>query len=134
QAATRRAIAPNIAPRYYSAPIAEYDALFIRETTGATHPTYRFARRAVSEGLVVIDEPESIVKCTNKVYLAELLNRHEVPTPKTLVVHRENVGAIGGELGFPCVLKNTASAFSMGGVKAESGATLDGRRCRCLGG
>src|SRR5262249_56012432 len=85
--------------------IAEYDALFIRETTAVNHHTYRFARRALSEGLVVMDDPESIVKCTNKVYLAELLNRHDVSTPKTLVVHRDNIEAIGPELGFPCFLK-----------------------------
>src|SRR5690606_41193599 len=51
--------------------LAEFDALFIRETTAVNHHTYRFARRAASEGLVVIDDPASIVKCTNKVYLAE---------------------------------------------------------------
>lgn len=104
--------------------LAEYDALFIRETTAVNHHTYRFARRGVSEGLVVIDDPESIVKCTNKVYLAELLNRHEVPTPRTLVVHRENVELIARELGFPCVLKRPDSAFSMGVVKVESQAAL----------
>ena len=53
--------------------LAEFDALFIRETTSVNHHTYRFARRAAAEGLVVIDDPESIVRCTNKVYLAELL-------------------------------------------------------------
>src|SRR5207245_6675425 len=85
--------------------LAEYDALFIRETTAVNHHTYRFARRALSEGLVVIDDPESIVKCTNKVYLAELLNRYEVPTPKTLVVHRENMAAVRRDLGCLGVLK-----------------------------
>jgi glutathione synthase/RimK-type ligase-like ATP-grasp enzyme len=104
--------------------IAEYDALFIRETTAVNHHTYRFARRAISEGLIVIDDPESIVKCTNKVYLAELLNRHDVPTPKTLVVHKDNVDAIPRELGFPCVLKRPDSAFSMGVVKVETEADL----------
>jgi glutathione synthase/RimK-type ligase-like ATP-grasp enzyme len=104
--------------------IAEYDALFIRETTAVNHHTYRFARRASSEGLVVVDDPESIVKCTNKVYLAELLNRHEVPTPKTLVAHEKNVEVIAQELGFPCVLKKPDSAFSMGVVKAENQTAL----------
>ena len=32
-----------------------FDALFIRETTSVMHHTYRFARRAEAEGLVVID-------------------------------------------------------------------------------
>jgi len=69
-----------------SSRIAEFDALFIRETTAVNHHTYRFARRAQAEGLVVIDDPESILKCTNKVYLAELLDRHKVTTPKTLIL------------------------------------------------
>src|SRR5690606_11578313 len=51
--------------------LSEFDALFIRETTYVNHHTYRFSRRAASEGLVVIDDPVSILRCTNKVYLAE---------------------------------------------------------------
>lgn len=104
--------------------LAEYDALFIRETTAVNHHTYRFAQRALGEGLVVIDDPESIVKCTNKVYLAELLNHHDIPTPKTMVVHRDNVGDIVRELGFPFVLKKPDSAFSMGVVKVSSEGEL----------
>jgi glutathione synthase/RimK-type ligase-like ATP-grasp enzyme len=100
--------------------ISEFDALFIRETTAVNHHTYRLSRRAASEGLVVIDDPESIVRCTNKVYLAELLARHKVPTPRTLVVHRDNAELISAELGFPCVLKKPDSSFSQGVVKANS--------------
>ena len=37
--------------------IAEFDALFIRETTSVKHHTFRFAQRAALEGLVVIDDP-----------------------------------------------------------------------------
>jgi glutathione synthase/RimK-type ligase-like ATP-grasp enzyme len=99
--------------------IAEFDALFIRETTAVNHHTYRFARRAAGEGLVVIDDPASIVKCTNKVYLAELLSRNKVPTPKTLVVHRDNVDQIPQLLGFPCVLKKPDSSFSHGVIKVH---------------
>ena len=49
--------------------IIQYDALFIRETTFVNHHTFRFAKKAQSLGLAVIDDPESILKCTNKVYL-----------------------------------------------------------------
>lgn len=105
--------------------LAEFDALFIRETTFVNHHTYRFARRAASEGLVVIDDPQTIVRCSNKVYLAELMNRHEIPTPKTLVIHKDNVDQIGRELGFPCVLKKPDSAFSIGVVKVESPEKLN---------
>jgi glutathione synthase/RimK-type ligase-like ATP-grasp enzyme len=113
--------------------IAEFDALFIRETTAVNHHTYRFARRAVAEGLVVIDDPESIVKCTNKVYLAELLERHGVRTPKTLIVHRDNIGRVAAELGFPCVLKAPDSAFSLGVVKIDDEADLTEAAALLLG-
>jgi glutathione synthase/RimK-type ligase-like ATP-grasp enzyme len=104
--------------------LAEFDALFIRDTTAVNHYTYRFARRAAAEGLVVIDDPESILKCTNKVYLAELLTRHGVPAPRTLMVHRENVGQIIPTLSLPVVLKQPDSAFSVGVVKVENEAEL----------
>lgn len=107
--------------------LAEYDGLFIRTTTAVNHYTYRFARRAVEEGMVVIDDPQSIVRCTNKVYLAELLNRYKLPTPKTLVIDRENAAQIPEELGFPCVLKKPDSSFSRGVVKVESEEDLDRR-------
>jgi glutathione synthase/RimK-type ligase-like ATP-grasp enzyme len=98
--------------------IAEFDALFIRETTAVNHHTYRFARRAEAEGMVVIDDPRSIVRCTNKVYQAELFDKHDIPCPKTIVVHRENARLIGGSLGFPVVLKQPDSSFSAGVMKA----------------
>lgn len=100
--------------------IAEYDALFIRETTYVNHHTYRVARRAEAEGMAVIDDPKSIVRCTNKVYLAETLARHRIVTPKTLVLSKEN--ALDGlrSLGFPCVLKRPDSSFSNGVSRCDS--------------
>jgi glutathione synthase/RimK-type ligase-like ATP-grasp enzyme len=100
--------------------VAEFDGLLIRETTQVNHHTYRFSRRAAFEGLVVIDDPESIVKCTNKVFLAELLRRHDVPTPRTRVVHRDNAGSVPQELGLPLVLKKPDSSFSLGVVKVDT--------------
>ena len=100
--------------------IGEFDALFIRETTNVNHHTYRFARRAAAEGLVVIDDPESIVRCTNKVYLAELMERHKVPTPRTLIFSEETVAQVGERIGFPCVIKQPDSSFSAGVAKIES--------------
>ncbi|MCB1049358.1 MAG: RimK family protein [Acidobacteria bacterium] len=105
--------------------LAEFDALFIRETTQVNHHTFTFARRAQSEGLIVMDDPESILRCTNKVYLAELLARHKIPTPKTVVVHRGNTAQIAEEIGFPCILKQPDSSFSQGVFKAEDPASLE---------
>ena len=104
--------------------VGEFDALFIRETTAVDHHTYRFARRAEAEGLVVIDDPESIVRCGNKVYQAELFQRHGTPCPRTLVAHRGNMAEVGARLGFPVVLKRPDSAFSLGVVKAHDEAEL----------
>jgi glutathione synthase/RimK-type ligase-like ATP-grasp enzyme len=107
--------------------IAEFDALFLRETTRVDHHTYRFARRAAAEGLVVIDDPESILRCTNKVYQAELFARHKIPCPLTMVVHAENAGEILTRIGVPCVLKQPDGSFSRGVVKVESAEELPAR-------
>lgn len=105
--------------------LAEFDALFIRETTNVNHHTYRFARRAAAEGLVVIDDPESILKCTNKVYLAELLQQHNIPAPKTIIVSSETKARVKEELGLPCILKQPDSSFSQGVVKADNEEELE---------
>jgi glutathione synthase/RimK-type ligase-like ATP-grasp enzyme len=104
--------------------LAEFDALFIRETTQVNHHTYRFASRARSEGLIVIDDPDSIIRCANKVYLAELMTRLGIPTPKTMIVHRNNIDRVEAQLGLPCVLKQPDSSFSQGVVKVHDAAEL----------
>ncbi len=104
--------------------ISEYDALFIRDTTYVNHYTYRFSRRALAEGLVVIDDPESILRCTNKVYLAELMHRHKINIPRTMVVHRGNCEDVASTLGLPCILKQPDSAFSQGVMKAGTAEEL----------
>ncbi|MGC1182010.1 RimK family protein [Legionella sp.] len=102
--------------------IAEYDALFIRTTTAVNHYTYRIARRAAQENLVVIDDPLSIIKCTNKVYLAELLATHQIVTPHTVFLNKNDKQLPA--IDFPCVLKKPDSAFSLGVVKIEDENSL----------
>ncbi|MDX1569595.1 MAG: RimK family protein [Xanthomonadales bacterium] len=107
--------------------IGEYDALFIRATTSVDHFTYRFARRAEREGLTVIDDPMSILRCTNKVYLAELLQRHDVPIPKTRIVSsadQATVDDLVATLGIPLVLKVPDGSFSIGVSKVNSAKEL----------
>lgn len=100
--------------------ILEYDALFIRETTNVNHHTYRIARKAKAEGLVVVDDPESIVKCTNKVFLEELLEINNIPRPKSIIINPKNYEESIAEIQFPCVVKKPDSAFSQGVYKAKS--------------
>ena len=100
--------------------LAEYDALFIRETTAINHHTYQFAKKAELEGMVVIDDPDSIVRCTNKVYLFELLNAHKIPTPRTHILSSHDVEQANFGLGYPVVLKIPDGSFSRGIHKADN--------------
>jgi glutathione synthase/RimK-type ligase-like ATP-grasp enzyme len=105
--------------------IPEFDALFIRETTAVNHHTYRFARRASAENIVVVDDPTSIVKCANKVYMAELLKKANIAIPKTLIVHKGNKDELIDTLGLPCVLKQPDGSFSIGVVKINDRVSLE---------
>jgi len=104
--------------------LLEFDALFLRATTAVNHYTYRFARRAAAEGMVVIDDPVSILRCTNKVYLHELLARHSVPSPKTRAVNRDDRSTAADGIGFPCIVKQPDSSSSLGVFKADDPEAL----------
>jgi glutathione synthase/RimK-type ligase-like ATP-grasp enzyme len=103
--------------------IAEYDGLFIRETTALDNHTYRFANKAEKEDMVVIDDPGSILKCTNKIYLHDLLKSRKLPTPRTEILYRDDskrLAELPDLLGFPIVLKIPDGSFSRGIVKVET--------------
>ncbi|MDR2011438.1 MAG: RimK family protein [Rhodanobacter sp.] len=107
--------------------LAEYDGLFIRETTALDNHTYRFANRAEKEDMVVIDDPGSILKCTNKIYLHDLMKLRKLPTPHTEILYREDakkLAELPERLGFPLVLKIPDGSFSRGIVKVEDAAEL----------
>jgi glutathione synthase/RimK-type ligase-like ATP-grasp enzyme len=100
--------------------LGEFDALFIRETTGVNHHTFRFACRAEALGLVVMDDPASILRCSNKVFLAEMADQQDILVPNTMIVHRGNVDDLVARLGLPCVLKQPDSSFSAGVHKVST--------------
>jgi glutathione synthase/RimK-type ligase-like ATP-grasp enzyme len=97
--------------------LIQFDALFLRETTFVNHHTFKFAKKAKSLGLAVIDDPDSILKCTNKVYLNELLNANKILTPKSFVISKENCKSLPEKLAFPFILKQPDGAFSKGVFK-----------------
>lgn len=104
--------------------LAEYDALFIRETTAIDDHTYRFAKRAEREGIPVIDDPTSILRCFNKVFLAELMAANKVPTPKTVVIDARNLLSVEQQIAYPVVLKIPDGSFSRGVLKVSDRAEL----------
>lgn len=108
--------------------LAEYDGLFIRETTAPDNHTYRFAHKAEKEGIVVIDDPTSILRCTNKIYLHDLLRAKKIAVPRSEILYREDpkqLKELPDKLGFPLVLKIPDGSFSRGVVKVEDAAELE---------
>ncbi len=102
--------------------IAEYDALFIRETTALNHHTYRFAKKAESEGLVCIDDSMSILRCTNKIYMHNLLHSNHINSPKTHIIssNPEQIKEAMEEIGFPMIIKIPDGSFSKGVYKVQT--------------
>lgn len=101
--------------------LANFDALFIRETTSISNHTYRFARRAQQEGMPVIDDPVSMIRCTNKVYLDEMMRANGVAVPDTvMIIGAEDIPRAADLLGFPMVVKVPDSSFSRGVTKVGS--------------
>ncbi len=107
--------------------ISEFDALFIRENTNIDHYTYQFAKKAEAEGLVVMDDPQSILRCTNKVFLTDLFNHKAIPTPTTVIITRQEdrqtqLSQLLEKLSFPFVLKIPDGSFSRGIIKIQNEA------------
>ena len=116
-----------IAPNHYGR-LPEFDGLFIRETTAIDHHTYRFAKKAEAEGLVAIDDPTSILRCANKVYLADMFRTHKVPSPKTWILHKgntEHLDKLEAVAGYPVVIKIPDGSFSRGIVKVNNRQELE---------
>ena len=107
----------------HAARLGEFDALFVRETTAIDHHTYRMARQAEQEGLVVIDDPTSILRCCNKVFLHDAFSYNKVPSLRTLVSvsdSAEEALRLEAQLDYPMVLKLPEGSFSRGVFKVEN--------------
>lgn len=100
--------------------LSAFDALFIRQSTEVNNEAYAFARKAQQEDIALIDYPDAILKCCNKVYMAEALQNANIPIPKTVIVHKENKDEVLKITGLPCVLKSPDSTFSFGVKKAQN--------------
>lgn len=98
--------------------IPQFDAIFIRALTDPLNSSYIAARIAEMHGKRVIDDPESIYICCDKVNMYHRLQRAGVPMPDTLVLEEKDLTRARGaqvldELGSPVVLKAPNSSFSM---------------------
>lgn len=105
--------------------LLEFDALFIRQTTSVDNITYKLAQTAEQADMVVIDDPSSIIRCTNKVYLKEFMDKKGFRTPASKLLFCRNMPTyqeLSTILGSKMVLKIPDGSFSVGIHKVESEA------------
>ena len=107
--------------------LGQFDALIIRTTTALDHYTYRFARKAADEGLPVMDAPDTILKCTNKIFLYELLRAHGIPTPETTFFGEKDMTRVASQAEWPSVLKVPDSCYSLGVYRVNDAVELETR-------
>lgn len=103
--------------------LLEFDGLFIRQTTAVDNITYKLAQSAEQADMVVIDDPSSIIRCTNKVYLKEYMDKRGFRTPGSRLIFCKNMPPyeeIAAVLGRKMVLKIPDGSFSVGIHKVES--------------
>ena len=105
--------------------IPEYDAIFIRALTDPLNSSYVAARTAQMHGVNVVDDPQSIRICCDKVNMYRHLMNHDVSMPETRIIERHDISQhlakqVISELGVPVVLKAPNSSFSMFVEKATT--------------
>jgi glutathione synthase/RimK-type ligase-like ATP-grasp enzyme len=113
--------------------LTEFDALLIRMTTNVNDISYQFSRYAYAEGLVVLDDPWSILKCSNKLFFTESMKKLSIRTPKTVFVSAKTpLSEIIEPLQFPIILKQPDSAFSLGVFKVNTENELKSELAKLL--
>jgi glutathione synthase/RimK-type ligase-like ATP-grasp enzyme len=97
--------------------IPKYDAIFIRATTDPLYTAYVVSKTAWVLGLKVIDDPESIRICANKIHQYRLFEKYDVPRIPTLFLNKEEfhhrqIEEIFELFGKPVVIKAPYTSFS----------------------
>jgi glutathione synthase/RimK-type ligase-like ATP-grasp enzyme len=98
--------------------IPKMDALFIRARTDPMNVTYVAARMAKFHGIPVIDDPDSIQICSDKINMYKHLIRKGVSLPRTEFLDKnelnvERVTQLFDELGSPLIVKEPSTSFSL---------------------
>jgi glutathione synthase/RimK-type ligase-like ATP-grasp enzyme len=100
---------------------ADIDALFVRTHTSIGSVAAVWAMAAEGAGIPVIDDPQSIRYCCNKLFVSERLRVAGIGRPESrLVASDEDVGEAVRVLGLPLVLKIPDSSFGRGVFLAET--------------
>ncbi len=102
--------------------IPDYDALFIRATTDPGNSAYIASRLAQQHGLRVIDDPHSIMTCSNKAILHDLFLKNNIPSPGSVLFSGDEnvIDDIFNRLGTPVIIKTPYTRFSSHVEKANN--------------
>jgi glutathione synthase/RimK-type ligase-like ATP-grasp enzyme len=97
--------------------IPKYDAVFIRATTDPLYTAYIVSKTAWELGRKVVDDPESIQICGNKIHLYDLFKKHNIPSIPALFLNKEELHhkrllEVFETLGKPIVVKAPYTSFS----------------------
>jgi len=105
--------------------IPKLDARFIRANTDPMNATYVAARMAQMYGVPVIDDPESIRICADKINMYMHLMKNNVSMPQTRFLDKkeldeEEARQLFMDLGEPLILKEPSTSFSARVEKVSS--------------
>jgi glutathione synthase/RimK-type ligase-like ATP-grasp enzyme len=97
--------------------IARLDGLFIRSRTDPMNISFVAAKMAEFHNIPVIDDPDSIQICSDKINMYLHMMKNGVPIPRTLFLQKkqllpEYVQGVLDQLGTPIILKEPSTSFS----------------------
>ncbi|NMB79133.1 MAG: ATP-grasp domain-containing protein, partial [Methanomicrobiales archaeon] len=98
--------------------IPHMDALFIRARTDPMNITYVAAQMARFHTIPVIDDPDSIQICADKINMYSHLIKSGVSIPKTVFLSKDDLtekvaAKLFADLGTPLILKEPSTSFSL---------------------
>lgn len=96
--------------------LSEFDALFIRETTEIKSYTESFSLAAKRLGLVVLDKPDDIRRCTDKTIFHQICKEAKILTPKTIVIPTYH----SIDWDYPVIIKSPYGSFSRDIYKCDN--------------
>ena len=91
------------------------NAVLVRTGSGSTYFSLAVMRQLESLGIPVINSSTSIDMVKDKLQTSQLLAKHGIPIPKTMLVRWPiNANLVASEIGFPCVVKVITGSYGKG--------------------
>lgn len=87
----------------------------VRIGSGATNTMLALIRHLEKAGVVCLNNSTTIRHVKDKLNTAQILSRHSIPIPTTMLVKFPvDISIVEQEIGFPCVVKNVTGSHGVG--------------------